>query len=238
MPLNNNAAILSPHTNVLIRGVAIPPEAETALLSVMVNEDLDAPGMFTLTFDTWDQVNQKMTWLDDPLFDLGGEVEIQMGYQNNLKTIMVAEITGLEPEFSQEAVPTVVIRGHDLRHRLLRGRKTKSFTKMKDSDIAAQIARARGLSASVENSQVILDYVLQHNQTDWEFLQERAARIGYEVVVEKKKFYFRLPRHDTSKVLTLSREDDLIEFSLVSVHWLRCSRWRFGAGCPKRRRRW
>ena len=213
MPNPNGADILSPYARVLINGQALSPEVEATLLSVAIAEDLDAPSMFAITLVTWDTIQQKMTWVDDSMFDPGGEVEIQMGYQNTLKTIIVGEITGLEPEFFQDAIPTLVIRGHDLRHRLLRGRKTKSFTKMKDSAIASQIARARGLTPIVEDTKVELEYVLQHNQTDWEFLQERAARIGFEVVVEQKKFYFRSPRHTTPEVLTLTREDGLIEFS-------------------------
>lgn len=213
MSTTNGAAFLSPNARVLINGKVISPEIEVALLSVTIAEDLDAASMFTLTLVTWDSIKQKMTWIDDSMVDLGGEVEIQMGYQSTLKTIMVGEITGLEPEFSQGRVPMLVIRGHDLRHRFMRGRKTKSFTKMKDSAIASQIASARGLSPTVEDTKAELEYVLQHNQTDWEFLQERAARIGYEVVVEKKAFYFRSPRNATSKILTLTREDDLIEFS-------------------------
>lgn len=212
MSITNGAAFLSPNIRVLMNGKVISPEIEVALQSVAIAEDLDAASMFTLTLVIWDSVKQKMTWIDDSTVDLGGEVEIQMGYQNTLKTIIVGEITGLEPEFSQDRVPMLVIRGHDLRHRFMRGRKTKSFSKMKDSAIASQIASARGLTPTVEDTKVELEYVLQHNQTDWEFLQERAARIGYEVVVDQKKFYFRSPRHATPKVLTLTREDDLFEF--------------------------
>ena len=41
-----------------------------------------------------------------------------MGYEQEIKTIMVGEITGLEPEYTQDAAPILVVRGHDLRHRL------------------------------------------------------------------------------------------------------------------------
>ncbi|MFK0735061.1 MAG: phage late control D family protein [Gloeotrichia echinulata GP01] len=135
-----------------------------------------------------------------------------MGYDKDLKTVMVGEITGLEPEFSQDTTPMLVVRGHDLRHRLLRGRQTKSFTQMKDSDIVSQIANGKGLMPKVEDTKVKLEYVLQHNQTDWEFLQERAARIGYEVAVDNTTLYFRPHDNAKSKVLTLTYKEDLQEF--------------------------
>jgi phage protein D len=168
--------------------------------------------MFVLRLKNWDMVQLVVTWVDDDLFSVGNEVEVQMGYVNNLKTLLIGEITGLEPEFQAGEPPTVTVRGYDRRHRLLRGRKTRSFTGMKDSAIASQIANALGLTPDTTDTAVTLDYVLQHNQTDMEFLQERAARIGYEVVVEDKTLVFR-PRQNTgSEALTLARDADLLEF--------------------------
>lgn len=208
----SGAQILSPNVRVLIQGQPLSVKADGDLLSVRVSEDVDAPSMFTLEFASWDLAKEKLTWVDDSLFDVGNEVEIQMGYENNLKTVITGEITGLEPEFTQGTPPLLVVRGHDLRHRLLRGSRTKSFVKMTDSDIASQIARARGLNPQVKNSEVKQEYVIQHNQTDWDFLQSRADRIGYEVLIDQKTLYFQPRQNDSAKILTLSFEENLSEF--------------------------
>ncbi|MCP6760384.1 MAG: contractile injection system protein, VgrG/Pvc8 family [Fischerella sp. CENA71] len=208
----SDASLLNPNLKILIQSKPLASEIQADLQAVLVSEDLEAPSMFTLQLVTWDLVKQEMTWVDDKVFDVGNEVEIQMGYEQELKTLMVGEITGLEPEYSQDMTPILVVRGHDLRHRLLRGRHTKSFVKMKDSEIASQIARTRGLAAKVTDTEVKLEYILQHNQTDWEFLQERAGRIGYEVVVDSKTLYFRPHENAKSKVLTLTYGENLQEF--------------------------
>jgi uncharacterized protein len=209
----SDAELLNLKVQVLLKGSRLPIKAEVDLQAIAVYQDLDAPGMFTLELLNWDPTKGQVTWVDDNLFDIGTQVEIQMGYQNNLMTLIGGEITGLEPEFQLDIMaPLLVVRGHDLRHRLLRDRKTRSFTKMKDSEIASQIATEKGLQPQVKDTQVKLDYVLQANQTDLEFLQERGRRIGYEVVVENKTLYFHPHQNDTQKVLTLTREDDLIEF--------------------------
>lgn len=208
----SGAQTLTPNIRILIQGQQLSAKAVADLLSVQVSEDIDAPSMFTLEFASWDLAKEKYTWVDDSLFDVGNEAEIQMGYENKLKTVIAGEITGLEPEFTLESPPTLVVRGHDLRHRLLRGSKTKSFTKMTDSDIASQIARDRGLNPNVKNSQVKQEYVIQHNQTDWDFLQSRADRIGYEVTIDKKTLYFQPRQNDSSKVLTLKFKENLTEF--------------------------
>jgi phage protein D len=92
-------------------------------------------------------------------------------------------------------------------------RKTRTFLNMKDSEIASQIAGDWSLTPQVKDTRVTLDYVLQHNQTDFEFLQERAQRIGYEMVVTDTNLHFRPRKNDGSAVLTLRREVELLDFS-------------------------
>lgn len=208
----NGTQRLAPEFRVRVNEAGLPPRAMADLISAAVHEDVGSAGMFSLRLINWDLAQGKVTWADDALFAAGNTVEIQMGYVDNLETLMVGEITGLEPEFCPGEVPTLTVRGYDRRHRLLRGRKTRSFRQIKDSDIASQIASNLGLTAQVEDTQVTLDYVLQHNQTDMEFLRDRARRIGYELVVEDKTLYFRPHRNTESEVLTLARNVDLIEF--------------------------
>jgi len=85
---------------------------------------------------------------------------------------------------------------YDMLHRFRRGYKTRSFTDMKDSQIAQQIATDLGLRAQVEDTEIVHDYLLQHNQADIDFLLERARRIRFEVVVKDKTLYFRNAGND------------------------------------------
>jgi phage protein D len=190
----------------------LPLSAVHDLLSVAVSEDLQAPGMFTLLLQSWDTLQQRVTWADDPSFAVGAAVQIRMGYVGQLATLMDGEITGLELEHNARNVLRLTVRGYDRRHRLLRGQKTRSFTQMTDSDIAQKIAQEQGLSATVTATEERLDYVLQHNQTDLAFLRDRAWRLGYEVTLKDTTLYFRPFQHRAPEVLTLERED-LLEFS-------------------------
>jgi uncharacterized protein len=208
-------ASLNPFVEIKINGMPLAQSQSTAiadLLSVTVTEATDALGMFAITLKTQSIRSGNYTWLDHSLFEVGNAVEIRMGNGTQIDTLMVGEITGLEPEFEPDQVPILVVRGHDLRHRLMRGQKTQTFAKMKDSAIASQIAQAVGLGATVEDTQVTLEYVLQHNQTDWEFLQSRAQRIGYEVAIANKTLSFQPPRNTTDKVLTLTYGQALQSF--------------------------
>jgi uncharacterized protein len=209
-PLSSPDASLA-NVQILING-ATADDLLPDLLRIEVTEDLEAISMVTIHLDTPVLFTEKHKWIDDRRFDIGNSIEIQMGYSNRPRSLIIGEITGLEPEFSQSQGSSLVIRGHDLRHRLLRGRKTESFIKMKDSAIVRKIASNNGLSAIVTETSIIHDYVIQHNQTDLEFLQSRAQRLGYEVWVERKNVHFRPSQHEKSKVLTLSFFDELLEF--------------------------
>ena len=216
MPAKSGTAQLAPAFRVRVNGADLPAQAMADLTGVAVQEDLSVPSMFTLQLINWDMARLQVTWSDDALFAEGNQVEVLMGYVDSLETLLVGEITGLEPQFGADEAPQLTVRGYDRRHRLLRGRKTRSFAQVKDSDIASQIAGDLGLTAQVKDSQVTLEYVLQHNQTDMEFLQGRAERIGYEMLVEDKTLYFRPRQHAAGQAIALTRGADLIEFSLRS----------------------
>lgn len=203
---------LVPGFRVRVDGKDLPPATASEVSAVLVCQDVRAPGMFELRMINYDLARLKVTWSDDELFAEGREVEILMGYAGKLASVMKGEVTGLEPEFHAGEVPMLTVRGHDRGHRLLRGRKTRSFTQVKDSDIASQVAREAGLTAETEDTQVTLEHVLQHNQTDWEFLKGRAVRLGFEVVVDGKTLKFRPHQNDGSEVLTLARDEDMLEF--------------------------
>lgn len=206
---------LVPDFEILINGAPLPMAAKAHVLEVKVDDDVSLAGMFmfTLVLTAADDPEAGWRWIDDEdLFAIGNAVEIQMGYRDDLETVIKAEITGLEPEFSSNRLPSMTVRGYDRRHRLLRGRKTRTFVQQKDSDIASQIASEAGLTGEVEDSQVVHDYVFQANQTDMEFLQQRARRIQYEVVVVDQKLHFHPVSNAASEILTLTLQDDLLEF--------------------------
>ncbi|NET59621.1 MAG: phage late control D family protein [Symploca sp. SIO2E6] len=213
MPTANRESPLVPNFEIIINGSPLPVEAKLHVMSLSIDHDVNLPGMFTLELTDSDSQDEETTWInDEEIFAIGNVVEIKLGYADDLDTLMIGEITGIEPEFAFDRLPSLTVRGYDRRHRLQRGRKTKTFVQQKDSDIAALIAQEVGLTAEVEDSQVVHNYILQAEQTDIEFLQERAKRINYEVVVEDRTLFFRSVANGASEILTLSFDDDLREF--------------------------
>jgi uncharacterized protein len=199
--------------SVTIMGTSLGREI---VAGIVVHRDVWAPGLFELRLNNRNMVGTPAILSDDERFVVGNPVEIKMGYVGKLAPVMAGEITGLDLE-SRSGEELLTVRGHDCGHRLLRGRKTRSFTQVKDSDIARQVAQEAGLSVRAEDTEVLLEYVLQHNQTDWELLQLRARDLGFEVLIDDKTLIFQRHKEKENgpRVLTLLREaQDLLELRL------------------------
>jgi phage protein D len=203
---------LAPEFTIKVNGSPLPNQAAADLIKISILDDVDAPGMFAITIVAWDTAQMKAKWIDDALFREGNPVEIAFGYRDQTQKSLSGEITGLEPDFPEAKPPTLTVRGYDRRHRMMRSRRTRSFTNCKDSDIASQVASEANLRPNVEDSGVKLPYVLQHNQTDLEFLATRARRINFEVVVKDRELLFRPRKIADQAALTLHREVELLEF--------------------------
>ncbi len=202
-----------PDLDIRINGARLPLDVRTDIESVTVLDDLNALSMFTLVLYNWDSEQLTVSWSDSSLFAIGSEVQISLGFVGDLHRVITGEITSLEPTFTAGAPPMLTVRGYDHRHRLARDRKTRTFSRMKDSAIVSQVARGAGLRAQIKDTRTVLDYVVQHNQTDLEFLQKRAQLIGYEVYVREKVLYFQPPQHSGRPSATLHIGQDISEFT-------------------------
>ncbi|GAA3812808.1 hypothetical protein GCM10022226_36870 [Sphaerisporangium flaviroseum] len=202
-----------PAIDIRVDGARLPLDARTDIESVIVVDDLNALSMFVLVLYNWDQERLRVTWSDSSLFALGAEVQIALGSADAPEKVITGEVTSLEPAFGPDRPPMLTVRGYDLRHRLARGRKTRTFSQVKESAIVRTVARGAGLRAEVSDSGPVFDYVLQHDQTDLEFLRARADLIGYEVYARDKVLYFRPPQHTRPASATLHIGQDLTEFT-------------------------
>ncbi|MEV6923685.1 contractile injection system protein, VgrG/Pvc8 family [Dactylosporangium sp. NPDC051485] len=209
MPLKSNV----PDFAVIVNGAPLTPAAAGDIRAIHVDESIDALSMFTIDLYCWDPATLTVTWPDDPAFAVGNQVTIQLGYVDALTTVMTGEITGLEPSFAEDSPPTLTVRGYDHRHRLARGRKTRGFTATKDSAIASNVAVEAGLRAQVTDSGTVRDLVLQSNQSDLEFLRQRAGLIGYEFFVRDRVLHFHPPADDRPPSVVLDVTDDLSSFT-------------------------
>ncbi len=164
------------------------PELLEELGVAIVESSAHLPDMATLEFH-----NRDLHLSDAERFKIGQEIRIALGDSKLKKEVFVGEITDVELDISMSARTPLLIRAYDRAHRLHRGRFTRSFTQMTDSDVARKIAGEVGLAADVESTTEVHEYVLQDNETNWDFLQARARRLGFDLLVRDKALVFKPP---------------------------------------------
>lgn len=193
------------HISLKIEGTLATPEVMADLLQVTVDHSLHVPSMFTLRL-----LNHDMKWLRDETFREGKKLEIFFGERSRFK-LLSGKIAGLEPELGVEH-PALLVRGYDLSHTLYRGRHRRSFTQVTDSDLAKKLAAEAGLkTGTIDDTSEVHEYVFQNNQTNAEFLLQRARRLGYELWVEDDALNFRKPSPNGQSI-SLAWGDTLRDF--------------------------
>ncbi|MCP4138403.1 MAG: phage late control D family protein [bacterium] len=161
-------------------------QQEVDVMEVVVNERIDAPSTFTIRMS---DVN--MQWIDHPDFSEGSVVSISLGYKDSVEELMNGEITALYPGFTGYTGNTLVIKGCTQMHRLKRGRKTRSFEEMTDSDIISEIAGSVGLGTDVDpvGSQHL--FTVQRDQTDYDYIMMLANKFDCSVYTKDGTLFFK-----------------------------------------------
>jgi phage protein D len=182
----------APRADIRVAGVTLAADVSRHLLSVRYDNSLELADMFTVVLD-----NSGHRFTDSPLFELGKNVEIHLGYGDKLTPMMLGEIASIEPDFPESGAPTFTIRGYDKSHRLRHEMPDRpAFRFSNDSAIAAQIALEAGLIPVVDPAP-FSHSALHRASTDMALLKERAAANFFDVYVWWDKLYFRFPRPQT-----------------------------------------
>jgi phage protein D len=225
MPINNSKTLYLSEPLLKLGGVNAPPELMKDILEIVVDESLHMPSMFIIkVHNVYVAASENSeTWKNEKYFNIGDRISI--GFASSTTEdpeflvsekdpqLIEGEITGIEVKFSNTSEAHLVVRGYDASHRLHRGRFNRSFLNSTDSDIVRRIARESGIQiGQVDMSGSPHEYVFQENQTNMEFLRERAARIGFELFVQDDKLYFREPKSEAS--LNLEWLTDISSFDV------------------------
>lgn len=193
----------APAFRVEVNGSRLAADVTANIQQLSLVSKPDTLDTFSLTL-----VNEypAMRWTHDPkdseLFQVGSAVKISLGYVDALTYEFEGEITQLSPTFPDSGTPTIAVDGRTRLHWLKGDKKTRTYQSMTDKQIIEKIAQEAGLQPQAEDSGTQFDYVMQCNQTDLEFIKQRAARINYEVLVRDKTLVFRKSKESEPKTYT------------------------------------
>jgi uncharacterized protein len=193
----------APAFRIQVNGSRIKADISAEITEVRVVSKPDTLDTFSFTIAN---PMPKMRWTHTPdadLFREGSAVKIALGYVDDLQDMIEGEITQISPSFPQDGIPTVAIQGNTLLHRLDGNHNTRTFQGVSDKEIVEKIAQEANLEADAEDPNVKYEYVMQPNQTDLEFLRERAKKLHFEILVQDKKLIFRRSQEQQTNSYTL-----------------------------------
>jgi phage protein D/phage baseplate assembly protein gpV len=177
--------------SVSVGGPLLPPLARN-IVRIVVEAQRNMPAMCEVEF----RVEDSMV-IDNPLMRPGQSLKVDAGpasedlTQRSVAPLFDGEVVAVEASFTPEGGRRFVLRGYDKSHRMHRSRKTRTFLMQPDSVIVSQIASDYGLAPRVDPTPGTNEYLCQRNQTDWEFLAERAREIGFEMKVAMGQLVFQ-----------------------------------------------
>ncbi|MEH1765496.1 VgrG-related protein [Nostoc sp.] len=191
-----------------VEGLDDSSELMKDLLQITIEESLHLPAMFTLvvhnSYLPTSERSENKPWRYDQLFKIGKKVKLGFSgsttqdphFKKDIENfLMQGEITAMEVHFNEKSEADIIVRGYDISHRLHRGRYNRSFLNETDSDIVKKVVKEVGIKiGNVESTSEVHKYVFQENQTNMEFLRERAARIGFELFLTEDKINFCNPK--------------------------------------------
>ncbi|HYQ66529.1 type IV secretion protein Rhs [Actinophytocola sp.] len=185
----------APEFEVFIEGVEADPTTRNDILDIKVHRDIEEMSGFDLELNNWDDQNLRFKHSDSREFRLGSRVSVRLGYADRLLTVATGTISTLAPKFPDGASPTVSVSGVDgmlkLKERKPTKDEDKNFVNMADWRIAERIAQRNKLRVVTTHEGPVHDLVVQKNQSDAEFLMERAKRLDFDC--------FILPDPDTGE---------------------------------------
>lgn len=174
-----------PKLDIKIDDTPLPPDAEAHLLAAVVEDNLNVPDAFELTFS-----DQFRNTLSTTGIEIGKKVKVTA----EGTTLMAGEITALATEYEPGLGTRTIVWGLDGSHRLFRGRHTHTYNNEPYSEIAKTIAQRAGLKAGTIDPTpppAPDKHVSQANVNDWQFLKWLGSEANREVAVVEGALDFR-----------------------------------------------
>ncbi|WP_341716252.1 VgrG-related protein [Micromonospora sp. FIMYZ51] len=177
-----------------VAGSPLPAEIAALLTYAAVDDSRNLPDRFVLRYRDPDR-----SVLAKGGFTIGAPVRlsVQTSDPGGPALLLSGEVTALECELDTTGTFSEV-RGLDLAHRLLRGRRVAAYPGMSVPDIVRKVAQRAGLKAGRIDPVAGIGgepetQLSQDNVSDWAFLHRLAELVGAQVMVLDGELHLRMP---------------------------------------------
>lgn len=182
----------APRLEVAANGRLVQSEILGDVLSARVTLQKNGVANFDLSLANWADVTGRapvFKYSDSDTFNIGTELQIRMGYADQVIPLMNGQVNSLSPRFPESGTPTVSVRGASSLFRM-RGSKPKDGEQLIYQDVAdwqvAQVVAARNqIPIRVTQEGPTRDTVVQkRDQDDAAFLLELARNNEFDLYLQ------------------------------------------------------
>ncbi|MFI9550367.1 phage baseplate assembly protein V [Nonomuraea endophytica] len=196
-----------------LNGRDAPAALAMDVLEIDVSEEVNRHGRAALLLRNWDDGRRQVLHSDGPDLVAGVEVEISLGWHDELVTVFTGVVTGLTARFG-ESGPTVEIACRTRSALLAAVPRARAYENVTDGDVAADLAAAYGLTASAASG-ISQPQLVIAGQSDWDWLVRRAGQLGWVTYVRGADLVFRPAAEPADDDLALEYGTSLRELRLT-----------------------
>ncbi|WP_457644545.1 phage late control D family protein [Persephonella sp.] len=178
-----------------------------------VEIDLIRNGAGSFRFIVSEAIDQNFNIRFEELISFGNSVEILLGYEDTLLTVIKGFISTLNYSFEEENYLDIEVEGFDNLFLMTRKKQIRSWSDHKISDVVNIITEDYPFDRrDIETTDLKFEYIRQNGISDLQFLKELAEKSGFEFFVDNNVFHFRKPAFNRSPDLSLEFGVDLFNF--------------------------
>jgi len=210
----NPNAVVSARPSVWIDGSRVQ-SLEVALQNLSIRRTEGQISDCEAEFANWGTTSDGrtgFTLFGGDVLDFGKRLEIRSGSD----PLFQGRILSLEGKFPEMAPPTLVVKADDGFQDRRMSRRTRSFERSSDADVLRTIAQDHGLQSDVSVTGPTHPVLLQSNQTDLEFAQQRALFCDADLWLEDGKLCCKSRNSRSSVGFDLVFQDTLRSFTATA----------------------
>ena len=177
--------------SVKVGGQAVPREHALQALSVSAAANRIASARLTYVDGAAGQADFPLS--NKPLFAPGAAVEISAGAGAKPALVFKGIVTGVRLKLREASPSSFIVECRHAASRLTLVRRSANFFDQTDGDAIDALLGAAGLSADVDSTTVTHKQLVQHDCSDWDFINARAAANGLLVLTRAADLAIKQP---------------------------------------------
>jgi len=171
------------------------PALDDAILELEVSDDVDGMTRLEARFENWGTPPgggaPGTMFFDGGAVGLAKKLEVSIGPEGADRVVFSGRVTSMGGRFGSARVPELTIRGEDALQFFRMTRRTRTWEKATDADVARDLAQAHNLPFDIDAPGPRHEVLVQLGQSDLAFLRQRAAAVDALVWIENGKLCFK-----------------------------------------------